>query len=111
MANLGLFSDYSRSMTSLTEWCQWVKDDLSAETPSLLPAADALPEDVARKSARWADMKDAFQQYYNVVRARGAAHDAKETPTDLIISYNYRSTSRSCASRSSLACPLPRGRL
>ncbi|KJA21362.1 hypothetical protein HYPSUDRAFT_187632 [Hypholoma sublateritium FD-334 SS-4] len=67
VANLGLLSDYSRSMTSLAEWCQWVKADLSTETPSLLPAADALPDDAARKSVRWAEMKDAFQEYYNVV--------------------------------------------
>lgn len=111
MANLGLLSDYSRSMTSLAEWCQWVKDDLSAGTPSLLPAADALPDDAARKFARWAEMKDTFQEYYNVVRARGAARHAMGTFTELPVWHAFRSTSLTCASRSFLVCPLPRGKL
>ncbi|KAF9484234.1 hypothetical protein BDN70DRAFT_989692 [Pholiota conissans] len=64
VANLSLFSEFSRSATSLAEWCEWMKDDLGSETSTLLPSN---ADDTPAKVAKWTEMKDAFQEYYNVV--------------------------------------------
>jgi hypothetical protein len=65
VANLNLFSDFSRSTASLAEWCEWVKDDLGSDTSTLLPSNPSETADIVTK---WTEMKDAFQEYYNVVR-------------------------------------------
>ena len=63
MANLSLLSEFSKAVIEVVDWCQWssVKDDLALEDPTLLAVTYPQYEG-------WSEMKDDFQEYYDVVR-------------------------------------------
>ncbi|PPR05505.1 hypothetical protein CVT26_009009 [Gymnopilus dilepis] len=79
VANLNLLSEFSRETTAVQEWWTYVKQDLDSETPTLLPSSPApgirsegdlrRRADAAEKFDRWAQLKESFQQYYNIINA------------------------------------------
>ncbi|KAF8965767.1 hypothetical protein BDZ97DRAFT_1810888 [Flammula alnicola] len=69
VANLNLLSEFSRAVGSVAEWWQCVKEDLASENPSLLPSSQPQANGAVDKYKRWAELKEGFQEYYNVVNA------------------------------------------
>ena len=75
VANLNLLSEFARAVTNVGEWWRIVKDDLTSKTPHLLPLLPGASH--TRGSyptppdhfTQWMDMKQGFQEYYNVVCA------------------------------------------
>lgn len=67
VANLNLLSDFSRSAEATAEWWQYVKVDLEGPNPTLLPLKRG-SSDASEKYSKWTEMRQGFQQYYNVVR-------------------------------------------
>lgn len=83
VANLNLLSEYARAVTNVGEWWRIVKDDLTSKSPRLLPPHPGSPSENqahdmwhSRASSpqpgpdhftQWMDMKQGFQEYYNVV--------------------------------------------
>ena len=61
VANLSLLSEFSKAVTEVADWWAWVKDDLASEESVLL--AVTYPQ-----YDGWSEMKDDFQEYYDVVR-------------------------------------------
>ena len=61
MANLSLLSEFSKAVTEVADWWSSVKDDLALEEPTLLAVTYPQYEG-------WSEMKDDFQEYYDVVR-------------------------------------------
>ncbi|KAF5328366.1 hypothetical protein D9619_013245 [Psilocybe cf. subviscida] len=83
VANLNLLSEYARAVTNVGEWWRIVKDDLTSKSPRLLPPHPGSPSESqahdmwhSRASSpqpgpdhftQWMDMKQGFQEYYNVI--------------------------------------------
>ncbi|KAF8877453.1 hypothetical protein CPB84DRAFT_1794926, partial [Gymnopilus junonius] len=71
VANLNLLSEISRETTNVSGWWSYVKDDLAAERPTLIPSqkdsSDQATTYASEKFAKWSQLKEAFQQYYNIV--------------------------------------------
>ncbi|KAJ3516180.1 hypothetical protein NLJ89_g1286 [Agrocybe chaxingu] len=79
VANLNLLAEFSLRVNAVEEWWAWVNNDLSSETPSLLPPSllkqtespsERTPEDDSlqrEKFAMWMSVKDQFQGYYNQI--------------------------------------------
>jgi hypothetical protein len=61
VANLSLLSEFSKAVSEVADWWSLVKDDLALEEPALL--AETYPQ-----YERWSEMRDDFQEYYDVVR-------------------------------------------
>ena len=61
MTNLSLLSEFSKAVNEVADWWSSVKDDLALEEPALLAVAYPQYEG-------WSEMKDDFQEYYDVVR-------------------------------------------
>ena len=61
MANLSLLSEFSKAAIEVADWWSSVKDDLAVEEPTLLAVTYPQYEG-------WSEMKDDFQEYYDVVR-------------------------------------------
>ena len=61
MANLSLLSEFSKALTEVADWWSLVKDDLALEESALLSVAYPQYEG-------WSEMKEDFQEYYDVVR-------------------------------------------
>ena len=61
MANLSLLSEFSKAAIEVADWWSSVKDDLALEEPKLLAVTYPQYES-------WSEMKDDFQEYYDVVR-------------------------------------------
>ena len=60
MANLSLLSEFSKAVIEVADWWSSVKDDLSLEEPALLAA-------IYPQYEGWSEMKNDFQEYYDVV--------------------------------------------
>jgi hypothetical protein len=61
VANLSLLSEFSKAVTEVADWWSSVKDDLALEESTLLAVTYPQYEG-------WSEMKDNFQEYYDVVR-------------------------------------------
>jgi hypothetical protein len=61
VANLSLLSEFSNAVIEVADWWTSVKDDLTLEEPTLLAVTYPQYEG-------WSEMKDDFQEYYDVVR-------------------------------------------
>ena len=61
MANLSLLSEFSKAVVEVVDWWTSVKDDLALEEPALLTVTYS-------QYQRWSEMKEEFQEYYDVVR-------------------------------------------
>jgi hypothetical protein len=61
VANLSLLSEFSTAVTEVADWWSSVKDDLALEESALLAVTYPQYEG-------WSEMKDNFQEYYDVVR-------------------------------------------
>ena len=61
MANLSLLSEFSKAVIEVADWWSSVKDDLALDEPTLLAVTYPQYEG-------WSEMKDDFQEYYDVVR-------------------------------------------
>ena len=66
VANLNLFTEFSRSLEAAAEWWNLVKADLESPNPTLLPFEGESGD--GGNFLNWAEMQQGFQQYYNVVR-------------------------------------------
>lgn len=68
VASLSLLSEFSKAVVQVTDWWSSVKDDLASEESSvLLPISqDGVAMD-SEKFAWWSEMKEDFQEYYDVV--------------------------------------------
>ena len=64
MANLSLLSEFSKAVIEVADWWSSVKDDLALEEPALLSVTYPQYEG-------WSEMKEIFQEYYDVVRHPG----------------------------------------
>ncbi|KIM36251.1 hypothetical protein M413DRAFT_427683 [Hebeloma cylindrosporum] len=64
VANLNLFSEFSRSVEATAEWWQSIKADLESPNPTLLPSGMEFG-DASEKMSKWAEMQQGFQEYYN----------------------------------------------
>ena len=67
VANLNLLTEFSRSAEATAEWWNLVKADLENPNPTLLPFEKG-SSDASEKVSKWAELRQGFQQYYNVVR-------------------------------------------
>ena len=74
MASLSLLSEFSKAAVQVADWWSSVKDDLASEESSvLLPISrDGVAMD-SEKFAWWSEMKEDFQEYYDVV-SRCSSH-------------------------------------
>ena len=61
VANLSLLSEFSKVVAEVADWWSLVKDDLALEESKLLAVTYPQYEG-------WSEMKDDFQEYYDVVR-------------------------------------------
>ena len=68
MANLSLLSEFSKAVSEVADWWSLVKDDLALEESALLAVTYPQYE-------RWSEMRDDFQEYYDVVRLPVIAND------------------------------------
>ncbi len=71
VANLSLFTQFSRSVGGIAEWWDWIKNDLTSETPTLLPPSFSESDSETQESgdlyALWTTLKENLQEYHNIV--------------------------------------------
>ena len=76
VASLSLLSEFSKAISEVADWWSSVKDNLASEEPSLLVPTSSQHGDEAgqgvgniesEKFGWWSEMKDDFQEYYDVV--------------------------------------------
>lgn len=76
VANLSLLSEFSKTLAEAADWWSLVKDDLVKEESALLALRSPRDDSEAEKGignfeggsfAWWNEMKDDFQDYYDVV--------------------------------------------
>lgn len=66
--NLNLLSQFSTAVTSISGWWACVKEDLEAEVSLLFPNTPGIIDAASVANfAMWSDVKDAYQQYYDIV--------------------------------------------
>jgi hypothetical protein len=77
VANLSLLSEFSKAIAEVADWWSSVEDDLAMEESTLLALGSPQHENDVEKGianlegencAWWSEMKDEFQEYYDVVR-------------------------------------------
>ena len=79
VTNLSLLSEFSKAVNEVADWWSSVKDDLALEEPALLAVAYPQYEG-------WSEMKDDFQEYYDVVRLPFICHFTYSTILQTILS-------------------------
>ena len=67
VANLDILTEFSRSVKATAEWWTHVKADLESPNPTLLPL-EKESSDARELFSKWAEIKQEFQRYHNVVR-------------------------------------------
>jgi len=70
VANLSLFTQFSRSVNGIAEWWDWIKNDLASESPTVLPpssGSDLEAQESGDLYALWTTLKENLQEYHNIV--------------------------------------------